>query len=416
MKSATPGWTTSTNLRSGNGDRIVTRSYCRRSPIRHVGAMSGLLALMICSGASAELQVEEDRVLFGQSAAFSGPAKGLGEAMRAGIRAAFYEANQNGGVHGRELELVSLDDGYEPEEAIENVRKLINDHGVFALIGSVGTPTARSSVPVAAEAGLPYIAPFTGAPFLRDGQWPNVINLRASYYQETEAMVAHLTSSLGLSRVAVAYQDDSFGRAGFRGAQLAMQRRELELVATAVYPRNTTAVKTALLDLRDGDPEVVIIVGAPEPVAAFIKWARKLEFGAVFFTTSFAGGNVFTEGLGSAAEGVLVTQVVPLPNGDSPTVVKEYRAAMQATSPDADIGFVSLEGYLAGRMAVVAMQEAGPEPKREELLPVLRQLGRFDIGGYAIDFSQEGDLQGSETVFLTSLNRRGQYSAIATTK
>ena len=105
-------------------------------------------------------------------------------------------------------------DGYEPEAAIENIRELIAEHRVFALIGAVGTPTARSSVPVAAAAGVPYIAPFTGAPFLRDGQWQNVINLRASYYQETEAMLAFLTGQ-GLTRVAVAYQDDSFGRAGF---------------------------------------------------------------------------------------------------------------------------------------------------------------------------------------------------------
>ena len=141
--------------------------------------------------------VFDDRVLFGQSAAFSGPARQLGTDMKLGIEAAFNEANQRGGVHGRRLELLSLDDAYEPEAAVANSIQLIEEQAVFALIGAVGTPTSRSATPVAAEAGVPYIAPFTGAAFLREEQWENVVNLRASYYQETEEMIARLTGDLG---------------------------------------------------------------------------------------------------------------------------------------------------------------------------------------------------------------------------
>ena len=373
-----------------------------------------VLGLAVWAGAAAQQEVEPDRILFGQSAAFSGPASALGEGMRAGIEAAFFEANENGGVHGRRLELISLDDGYEPEAAIANVRKLINDHQVFALIGAVGTPTARSSVPVAAAEGVPYIAPFTGAPFLRDGQWRNVVNLRASYYQETEAMMAFLTRN-GHTRIAVAYQDDSFGRAGFRGAQLAMERRNLKPVATAVYPRNTTAVKTTLLDVIEGRPEAVIIVGAPTPVAAFVNWASKLKLDLVYMTTSFAGGNALTRSLSPESldgAGLLMTQVVPPLLGDSLPIVEQYRKALQTTSPAAEPGFVSLEGYLAGRLAIAAMQQCGPNPQRDQVLPQLRAGGRIDLGGFVLEFGPD-DYQGSDAVYLTTVSPQGQYLPVS---
>ena len=387
----------------------MTGSGARRLPL-------ALLGLAAFATAAAEPGVEPDRIVFGQSAALSGPAMALGQAMRVGIEAAFAEANRGGGVHGRRLELVSLDDGYEPEAAIENIRELINERQVFALIGAVGTPTARSSVPVAAAAGVPYIAPFTGAPFLRDGQWQNVINLRASYYQETEAMLAFLTSR-SLTRVAVAYQDDSFGRAGFRGAQLALERRGLTPVATAVYPRNTTAVKTTLLDVIEGEPEAVIIVGAPAPVAAFVNWASKLKLELVQMTTSFAGGNALIRNLTAESlneAGLLMTQVVPPLLGDALPIVEQYRAALRRTSPDEKPGFVSLEGYLAGRMAVVAMEHCGEDPRRAQVLPMLRQAGSIDLDGFELEFGP-GDYQGSDAVFLTMVSPEGEYVPVART-
>ena len=214
-------------------------------------------ALLVAGAALGEEQpgVSDRSILFGQSAAFSGPVQELGRNMRLGMQAAFREVNEQGGVHGRRLELVSLDDGYEPEAAIDNTRQLIEGEQVFALIGAVGTPTSRAAVPIAEDAGVPYIAPFTGSSFLRDPKWHGVVNLRASYDQETEEIVARLTDDLGIERIAIMYQDDSFGREGFRGVRRALERRALSLVAVGVYPRNTKAVKTALLDLRSGRPQ-----------------------------------------------------------------------------------------------------------------------------------------------------------------
>ncbi|MCE2453083.1 MAG: ABC transporter substrate-binding protein, partial [Nitrospinae bacterium] len=248
-----------------------------------------LVAVIIClaSGAKAAVPgVSPQRIHFGQSAAFTGPARALGEEMRLGIEAAFRAVNVRGGVYGRRLELTSLDDAYEPEAAILNTRRLIEHSKVFALIGAVGTPTSRSATPVAAKAGVPYIAPFTGAAFLRDSKWKNIINLRASYFQETEEMVNRLIKDLGVKKIAVLYQDDSFGLAGYRGVRRALERRNLKPVVTGVYPRNTTAVKTALLDIRRADPGAVVLVGAYKPVAAFIAWARHTGFNPIFVTIS----------------------------------------------------------------------------------------------------------------------------------
>ena len=360
-----------------------------------------------------ETGVSDERILFGQSAAFSGPAAQLGTDMKRGIEAAFHEINRRGGVHGRRLELVSRDDAYEPEAAIANTLHLIREAKVFALIGAVGTPTSRSATPVAAEANIPYIAPFTGAAFLRDAKWNNVINLRASYNQETEEMVARLTRDLGIKRIAVLYQDDSFGRAGYHGARRALERRDMEAVAVGLYPRNTTAVKTALLDLRMANPEAVILVGAYEPVATFIAWTRNIGMDPVFITISFVGSNALARQLGGAGAGVYVTQVVPFPTDDDFPVASAYRRALSAFDSDAVPGFVSFEGYLAGRLAIAALERCGPEVSRASFLNSLRSTRIVDIDGFELRYGSQ-DNQGSDAVFLTMIGRDGRYYPIET--
>ena len=354
--------------------------------------------------------VSAERVLFGQSAAFSGPASELGLNMRLGIQAAFQEANEAGGVHGRRLELTTLDDAYEPEAAVTNTKQLIEQENVFALIGAVGTPTSRSAVPVAVEANTPYLAPFTGAGFLRGEDLHDVvINLRASYNQETEEMVDRLTNDLGITRIALLYQDDSYGRAGYNGVQAALERRGMTLVAVGVYPRNTTAVKTALLDLREGQPEAVIMVGAYEPVAALVAWSRHLGFIPVFMTISFVGSNALAQELGPEGAGVFVTQVVPFPTDTSLPVVQAYHRALAAFDPDAVPGFVSFEGYLAGRLTILGLERCGPELSRDCFLNSLRSAEEID--GFKLRF-ESADNQGSDAVFLTVIGADGRYRAV----
>lgn len=329
--------------------------------------------------------------------------------MRLGIQAAFAEANARGGVYGRSLELVSLDDTYEPELAIANTVELIETQGVFALIGEVGTPTSRSVTPVAAEAEVPFIAPFTGAAFLRDEHWTNIINMRASYAQETEEMVARMTTDLGITRIAIMYQDDSFGRTGYQGALAALERRNMEPVSIGLYPRNTTAVKTGLIDIQQGEPEGVIIIGAYRPVAAFIRWARLTGFDPIFITISFVGSNALASELGKYGTGVYVTQVVPFPTDNSIPVVAEYLQALAAYDPEAVPGFVSLEGYLAGRLAMAGLEMCGAELSRECFLNSILATDAFvDLDGFPLRYS-DGNNQGSNQVYLTRIAENGAY-------
>ena len=347
-------------------------------------------------------------MLFGQSAAFSGPAQALGQGMRQGIEIAFHEVNEQGGVHGRQLRLVSLDDTYEPELAIDNTIRLIEEEQVFALIGEVGTPTSRSATPVAATAKVPFVAPFTGAAFLRDDDWQNIVNLRASYAQETEEMVERMTSDLGIERIAIMYQDDSFGRTGYQGALAALERRDMEPVSVGLYPRNTVAVKTGLLDLRAGRPEGVIIIGAYEPVAALISWARHTGFDPVFITISFVGSNALAQELGQYGEGVYVTQVVPFPTDTSIPIVAAYLKALDSFSVDSEPGFVSLEGYMAGRLAIAGLDGCGPDLSRDCFLDTLLQSESMALDSFPLQFG-EGDNQGSDRVFLTVIGPNGRY-------
>ena len=356
--------------------------------------------------------VFDDYILFGQSAAFSGLASELGINMRRGIESAFQEVNANGGVNGRRLELKFMDDAYEPEAAISNTKKLIEER-VFALIGAVGTPTSRSATPVAAAEGIPYVAPFTGAAFLRDPEWKNIVNLRASYNQETEEMVERLTKDLGVERVAVMYQDDSYGRAGYQGAKSALARRGMEPVSVGLYPRNTLAVKTGLLDLRRGDPEAVIIIGAYQPVAALISWARFTGLDPVFMTVSFVGSNALAEELGPSGEGVFVTQVVPFPTDSGLPIVQSYHSALLDYAPFAVPGFVSFEGYLAGRLAIAALERCGREVTRQCFIDSINQGEVIDIDGFKLDFGPS-DNQGSDEVFLTVIGSDGAYHPITT--
>ena len=330
--------------------------------------------------------------------------------MRMGVLAAFEEANREGGVGGRSLRLVVRDDRYEAEAAVVNTRELIA-HGVFGLIGAVGTPTSRVAEPIASGAQVPYIGAFTGAALLRGEGQRYVVNLRASYNQETEEMVERLTTDLGFTRIAILYQDDSYGQAGLNGTRGALDRRGMSLVSEGTYVRNTVAVKRALLKIRDSNPEAVIIIGAYRPAAEFIKWARKIGMRAVFVNISFVGSNALLNELGRYGEGVVVTQVVPFPRDTGIPAVTRYRTAIRQIDPAAQPGFVSLEGYLAGRLVVEALNastdSAGSVPTRESFLQTLADAGPFDLGGFEVEYGP-ADNQGSDAVFLTVI-RQGRF-------
>jgi len=371
--------------------------------------MVGWIALTV--DAQAEPGVFDDRIVFGQSAAFEGPAAALGIGMRQGILAAFAEANAAGGSKGRKLELITYDDGYEPERAIANTNQLLSEDKVFALIGEVGTPTSKAVQPISTDAQVPFIGPFTGASFLRDASLRNVVNVRASYDQETEAWINHLTSDLGMQRIAILYQDDSFGRAGLSGVLKALNKRGMELVAEGTYERNTTAVKTALLAIRKAKPDAVVMVGAYKPCAEFIKLAKKVKLKAVFVNISFVGSYALAKELGESGDGVVITQVVPFPLDTSIPLVAKYHKALKAADPAAEPGFVSLEGYMVGSLVIQALDKLGNLVTRAGLLAAIREIGTFDLGGIKLSYGPN-DNQGMDQVFLTVIQADGSIKSV----
>jgi branched-chain amino acid transport system substrate-binding protein len=360
---------------------------------------------------TSEAGVFDNRILFGQSAALEGSAAALGLGMREGILAAFHEVNAAGGVKGRRLELVSRNDGYEPDKAIENTNQLLKVDQVFALIGEVGTPTSKAAQPIATAAGVPFIGPFTGAGFLRDPTLATVVNVRASYDQETEAWVERLTTDLGISRIALFYQDDSFGLAGRSGILAALEKRSMALVAEGTYVRNTTAVKTALLTIRKAAPQAVGMVGTYAACAEFIRLARRLGLDAVFINISFVGSNSLAKELGSEGKGVVISQVVPFPGDATVSVVARYQKALRAAAPEAEFGFVSLEGYLVGRLVTEALASLDGPVTRAGLLTAIKEGGTFDLGGITLTYGPNKN-QGMDRVFLTVIQADGSIRAV----
>ncbi|RMH29973.1 MAG: ABC transporter substrate-binding protein [Planctomycetota bacterium] len=353
--------------------------------------------------------VSTDKILLGQACALKGQASSLGKGMRAGLNAYFNRVNKAGGINGRIIELKSLDDGYEPDQSKKVTEVLIDKIGVFSLIGAVGTPTSSVTVPMAKEAGVPFIAPFTGAGFLRDTtQNSHVVNVRASYDQEMERLAQYLVDQNGLKNIACFYQNDGYGKVGLAGIEKALAARGMKLVSTGTYERNTVAIASGLNDVAAGNPDAVVMVGAYSGCAEFIKAAKSHDSlkNAVFCNISFVGTDALQKALGSAGEGVIISQVVPFPWDTSLPIVADFHEDMKAAGETQEIGFISLEGYIAGRMFCDALAKAGAEPTREGLLNAFHSMSSVDYGGITLTFGQD-DNQGLDQVFLTRLTATG---------
>ncbi|MFH2002241.1 MAG: ABC transporter substrate-binding protein [Planctomycetota bacterium] len=360
------------------------------------------LFLSLSPAAGAEEGITRNAIILGQSCALSGPAEALGNGMRSGLLAYFSLINEAGGIHGRKIELLSLDDGYEPKRAIENTRDLITCRKVFLLIGEVGTPTSKAVVPIAEAEGVPFFGPFTGAEFLRNPYKRYVINVRGSYYQEMEEFAQYLVEERGLSKIACFYQNDGYGQAGLSGIRIALEKRGIELIATSTYERNTIAVKGGLLKIRKAAPEAVIMVGAYKPCAEFIKLARKVGMNeTVFCNISFVGSDALRDELGEDGEGCIISQVVRFPWDESVSLVREYSEAMKKYQPSAKTGFVSLEGYMVAKFFCHVAGSIEGDLTRESFIDAVSATHAYDMGeGIVLSFGPE-DNQGMDEVFLT---------------
>jgi branched-chain amino acid transport system substrate-binding protein len=344
--------------------------------------MRPLWITALTAGLLAATPAHAEELKVGMSGALTGPAAALGLGMKSGIEAYFAQVNAAGGVNGRTLRLIALDDGYEPSRAGSNMHKLIDDDKVFAVLGNPGTPTAAVSVPIANRKHIPFFGAFTGAGLLRKTPPDRyVINFRASYAQETAEMVRGLTE-LGIRPDEIAFftQNDAYGDAGYSGGIAALNKlgyADAERLPHARYPRNTVDVEGAVARLLDPTlhPRAIIMIGAYKPCAKFIRLAKRHGLRALFINVSFVIGDSLLHELAGDAEGVVVTQVVP-PIDSDVAAVREYRDAVAA----GERSFVSLEGFLAARAFVEGLRRAGAAPTPDGLIDALEAAGPMDLG------------------------------------
>lgn len=373
------------------------------------------LAIAVLSSTTAALRTQKNALqesyVFGMSTALSGPAADLGLNMQEGILAAFAEANRAGGIGGRELSLLALDDGYEPARTGPNMRELVTAD-VLSIVGNVGTPTAIVSVPIANESKTLLLGAYTGAGVLRKEPADRyVINYRASYAEETGAMVDALIEHGGLAAEEIAFftQRDGYGDAGYSGGIAALRRHGLKSesqVAHGRYERNTTSVENGLADimLAAVPPRAVIMVGAYGPCSKFIKLAHEFGSDALFLNVSFVGTRSLARDLGTDGEGVIITQVVPHYDSDLP-LVEQYRKATGAGDPNWKPSFGSLEGYVVGRIAIEGLRATKGTVNRETFVDALNGLGAFKLGIGAPLSLSKSEHQASHSVWPTVLKK-----------
>ncbi len=372
---------------------------------RYVVRFAAALLLLFLAGAASAQGVTADTILIGQSAVFSGPSEALGKEMKAGAELYFDFVNKNGGINGRKIKLISLDDGYEPAPAKANTLKLINEHKVLALFGYVGTPTSNAALPVFTEAKVPFIGAFTGAQSLREPFNRYIFNVRASYFDETEEIVRHLTQQ-GITKIGVLYQNDGYGQAGLAGVERAMKKLNLQITAKATVERNNVDVSKPVQELSKSGVAAIVMIGAYKSCAAFIRDMQRTGAGAQFWNVSFVGSKALAAELGDDGRGVQISQVVPFPWSDLSPVVREYQKRIGGDP--ANYSFTSLEGYIAAKVLVEGLRKAGKNLTRESLVDAMANLGTMDIGGFKVSYSHDNH-NGSSFVDLTIISRGGTF-------
>ena len=360
-------------------------------------------------GWAAEPGVTETSITLGMSAPLSGPNAAYGLDMRQTIQAYFDQLNKAGGINGRKLELLALDDGYETERTLANTKTLISEKNVFSLLAYYGSsPTTEAMNGVFGPARVPLVGTISGATTLREPISTNanarlMFNVRASYADETEAIVNQLVS-LGLKNIAVFYQNDGFGKSGLEGVTAALKKHKLAPSAVSTVERNSVDVSKAIEPIGKANPQAVIMVTLYKPTAAFVKAMKKSGQNPMFMTLSPVGTEQLVQELGPDARGIGISQVVPYPWNDVVPVVREYQ---KLAAKPGSYSYYGMEAYLMARTMVEGLKRSGREITREKLLTALESMGNVDFGGYRINYSPTTRL-GSRFVELTVIGAGGK--------
>ncbi len=364
---------------------------------------------LLALNCQAETGVTDTTITIGMSAPFSGPNGAYGIDMRQTIVAYFDQINKTGGISGRKLDLVALDDGYETERTVANTRSLLKEKNAFALLayyGSSATTEAMNSV--FGPAKVPLVGTISGADTLREPLTANangryMFNVRASYADETEVIVNQLVS-LGLKSIAVFYQNDGFGKSGLDGVTAALAKHKLTPSATATVERNSIDIKKAAEVIGKANPQAVIMVTLYKPTAAFVKEMRRNNQNPMFMTLSPVGTEQLVQELGPAARGIGISQVVPYPWNDVTPIVRDYQ---KLASKPGSYSYYGLEGYLMARTLVEGLKRAGKDLSRDKLVSALESVNNADFGGYRVNYAP-GSRLGSRFVELTVIGPGGK--------
>jgi ABC-type branched-subunit amino acid transport system substrate-binding protein len=401
----------------GPGVLLLRSHWSGEGPMGIGGVKDGVKVASVVQPLAQPAAAAQGDLLFGMSSPLTGPSKELGRAMKTGVEVAFAAANEAGGVHGRRLQLIALDDGYEPTRTVGVMKELAEQRRVFGFIGNVGTPTAAVAVPFAVERRMLFFGPFTGAPLLRkDPPDRYVFNYRASYAEETAAMVRHLVDVKRIKPmdIAVFAQQDSYGDAGFEGVARAMRRygRDPSKILRLGYQRNTADVTDAVSELgKHANVRAVVSVATYKAAAKLIEKMRDKGSEIIFTNVSFVGSTALAEELAALgprfSQGAMVTQVVPLPQS-SATAVLRYQDQLRKYAPGEKPDFVSLEGYLAGTLLVEGLKRA-QALETEKVIDALEGIRGLDLGtGASLSFGMS-EHQASHKVWGTMLDEKGVF-------
>lgn len=342
-----------------------------------------------------------------QSMDLSGPLLTLGQAMNQGAIACFAAINAKGGVNGRLIQLTTVDDGYDVKRALANVKGFLEDRSNFALFNCMGTPMIEAMLPQVIESGIPFFAPFSGALLARPKNTHNVFNIRASYPDEVERLVQHLVT-IGIKRIAIAYQNNAFGKEVFNAAQQSMAKYKLEATGVASVESNSSDAGTAAAKIASVSPEVVLIGLAGKPTIDFVKAIRLQRKGLPLYALSVMGAAATLKAMGDDATGIVISQVVPLPSNTIVPVVREFQQAWKATGATLEPSHLALEGYINARVFAEALRRAGSSPTRASFIDKTWNLKRYDLGGFEVNFT-ESDKNASRFVELTMVSRDGRF-------
>jgi len=301
--------------------------------------------------------IEKNSIVLGASLPLTGINSHLGRDVVVGANTYFSHTNARGGVQGKKIEFIQYDDKYEPENTFSNTIKLITKDDVFALFGFVGTPTVKRIMPLIAQSNIPFIAPYTGASFLRTKETPNIVNFRSSYTEELDALVEYLIKQKGISRFAIFYQNDDYGEEGYVALSNALSKRSLQLSAEGTYKRNTLSIRHAIHEIEAAKPEAIILVGSYKPTARFIEKVRdQVPSKMIFCPISFVNADALMGELHGKGENILFSQTVPSYDDFYSKEAVEYLKHLSFYYPDEKPSLVSYEAYLAAKTVVTALR------------------------------------------------------------